>query len=207
MTLSKTKLRELLPKMIPIKGGRVANFELAQFPVTQMLWEAVMGENPSYFVGSTRPVESVTCDQVMVFLDKLNDKLGERFRLPGEVEWEYAARGGIHQNNFFYAGSNSLNEVGWYRGNSYGETKPVGLKFPNALGLYDMSGNVWEWCQNRWHNTSNGVKNDGNEETGFHTIRGGSYECQTLSCEVMYYNIYRQTASSIDLGFRLSRTL
>ena len=143
----------------PVHEVRVSSFYMSKYPVTQALWKAVMGEatNPSLFRGDKRPVESVLWEEVQEFIATLNKKTNQKYRLPTEAEWEYAAKGGIKnkdiENYFLYSGSNKLKEVGWYRENSYMETKEVGLLRPNALGICDMSGNVWEWCQD-WYGGS-----------------------------------------------------
>lgn len=150
-------------------------FYIGQTPVTQKLWRAVMGRNPSYNKGDLqRPVENVSWKDCIEFLNQLYQLTGKEFRLPSEVEWEFAARGGNNSKGYRYAGSNDLDEVGWYWENSNELTHPVGMKSPNELGLYDMSGNVWEWCQNR-----------GSSASAFHIIlnavnpskitRGGCY--------------------------------
>ncbi|MBK8965904.1 MAG: formylglycine-generating enzyme family protein, partial [Lewinellaceae bacterium] len=130
----------------PVHDVTVSGFYLGKLPVTQMLWQAVMGDTPSRFPGGQRPVEQVSWDDAQKFVKKLQDQTRLPFRLPSEAEWEFAARGGVYNLNHNYAGSNRLKEVGWYNLNSHGETKLAGLKYPNELGLYDMSGNVWEWC-------------------------------------------------------------
>ena len=128
------------------------SFYMGKFPITQSVWKAVMGaeNNPSFFQGDERPVETVSWEECQRFLKQQNEMTGKSYRLPTEAEWEYAARGGQLNEAYLYAGSNKLNEVGWYLENSDGETNHVGLKTPNELGLYDMSGNVWEWCQD-WY--------------------------------------------------------
>ena len=113
------------------------DYYIGKYEVTQKLWQAVMGSNPSYFKGNNLPVENVCWNNCQEFISKLNSLTGRNFRLPSEAEWEYAARGG----------SNNLDAVAWYDGNSGNKTHAVGTKQPNELGLYDMAGNVWEWCQ------------------------------------------------------------
>ncbi len=153
-------------------------FWIGEFPVTQALWQAVMHNNPSRFQGETHPVERVSWDDICTntsdvpcFLTKLNALLAPelakkgitgKFALPSEVQWEYAARGGIYwQNRCRFAGSDLIEEVAWYRENSHESTFPVGMKMPNELGIYDMSGNVWEWCADHWHENYNGAPNNG----------------------------------------------
>ena len=126
----------------------VSSFYLGQYPVNQALWQHLMGDSPTWFKGNRRPVEQSSWKDIQEFLEKLNLKLelgGEQaYRLPTEAEWEYAARAGKRS---VYAGSESLDRVGWYRDNSQRRTHEVGLKAPNEWGLYDMTGNVREWCQ------------------------------------------------------------
>ena len=176
---------------------RVDSFEIGQYEVTQDLWEAVMGENPSEFGGCAQcPVEYVSWDDVKIFLKKLNSLTGERygFRLPTEAEWEYAARGGPQGKGYEYAGSDAPGLVAWYEENSNDTTHPVGQKEPNELGLYDLSGNVWEWVQDCWHDSYVGAPGDGRAwESGVcsaRVLRGGSW-----------YSLPRNLRSAIRFGF------
>uniref|UniRef100_UPI004027480C SUMF1/EgtB/PvdO family nonheme iron enzyme n=1 Tax=Prevotella sp. TaxID=59823 RepID=UPI004027480C len=130
------------------------NYYIGKYEVTQALWQAVMGSNPSNFKGDDLPVEKVSWDDCQDFISKLNAMTGKRFRLPSEAEWEYAARGGNKSRGYQYSGSNVLRDVAWYSGNSSSRTHAVGTKQPNELGIYDMTGNVGEWCQDRHDNYS-----------------------------------------------------
>jgi len=228
-------------RMIPVEGGRfdmggeswhndaslpihqveLSNFWIGEFPVTQALWEYVLKTKPARFQGANRPIEQVSWnDIVKEFLPALNQQTeGQRpkgafFRLPTEAEWEYAARGGKKRDKdgYLYAGGNKLEEVGWYNDNSNSETKPVGLKLPNELGLFDMSGNVLEWCHDlfddKYYEKCNekGVVKDttGPDEEGtFRVLRGGSWLYDPQYCRTPY----RASGSPADrynhIGFRL----
>ncbi len=176
-------------EMILVKGYQGGNFYIGKYPVTQAQWQAVMGYNPSSFKGADNPVEQVSWYDCQDFIKKLNSKTGRKFRLPKEAEWEFAARGGNKTHNYTYSGSNNLDEVGWYDRNSNTKTHPVGLKKPNELGIYDMSGNVSEWCEE-----SSGSKR---------IVRGGSWinfdSCCTVSCRDDYY----PDSGNSPYGFRL----
>jgi hypothetical protein len=136
----------------PAHKVKLSSFEIGVYEVTQREWQAVMGSNPSSFKCPDCPVETVSWEDVQKYIRKLNQLTGSNFRLPTEAEWEYAARGGNSQDPYTYAGSNSLSSYGWYDHNSGSKTHPVGQKRPNGLGLYDMSGNVWEWCSD-WYDS------------------------------------------------------
>ena len=134
----------------PLQCVTLDSFYIAETEVTQELWKAVMSDNPSSTKSLQHPMESVTWDDCQEFIHKLNALTGKSFRLPTEAEWEYAARGGSKSKGYKYSGSDDLNEVGWYWGNYDISTHDVATKKPNELGIYDMSGNVYEWCQD-WY--------------------------------------------------------
>lgn len=206
---------------LPVHPVEVDDFWMGQYPVTQALWAAVMGpeKNPSHFKGRERPVESVSWQEITdVFLPELN-KLsaharppGMAYRLPTEAEWEYAARGGKQgqADHFPFAGGENLDVLGWYNQNSHNETKPVGLKWPNELGIYDLSGNVWECCEDHWHDNYNGAPEDGtawleaDEEKGmFRVRRGGSRLDNAKNGHVAYRFYDTPWGRHSNLGFRL----
>jgi formylglycine-generating enzyme required for sulfatase activity len=196
-----------------------ADFELSEYPVTQALWQAVMGVEwqETRFKGADRPVECVSWDDAQGFLVQLNKwyrdsgqaagRLGV-FCLPTEAQWEYAARGGLYGKSlsFEYAGGNRMKEVGWYSGNSHDETRPVGRKQPNVLGLYDMSGNVWEWCQDWKGSYSSGSVTDpvGPNSGSFRVYRGGSWDDYADGCRVAYRSDDLPGYRLDYLGFRLA---
>lgn len=198
----------------PAHRVRLDAFGIGQYPVTQALWKAVLGagQYPSYFRGDERPVEQVSWEDIDgEFLPKLRALTGLAYRLPTEAEWEYAARGGPLQSPWLYAGSDRLNDVGWFDDNSHGETKPVGLKAPNDLGLYDMSGNVYEWCQD-WYDkdyykackAQQIVENPFGPKSGaYRVIRGGSWDGDAHGCRAACRNDYAPAHRWNDLGFRL----
>ena len=146
----------------PAHEVTLSSFSIGETEVTQELWKAVMGSNPSEFKGAKHPVETVSWDDCQVFINRLNELTGQHFRLPTEAEWEYAARGGQKSQGYKYSGGNTIDDVAWYADNAFdgvGKSSPdygthdVATKFPNELGLYDMSGNVMEWCQD-WYDLS-----------------------------------------------------
>ncbi|GJL84109.1 MAG: hypothetical protein DHS20C01_37430 [marine bacterium B5-7] len=198
----------------PVHPVKVDSFYLGKYPVTQQVWQTVMGNNPSQFNGSRRPMDCVSWRDVQEFISKLNGMTNKRYRLPSEAEWEYAARGGIRrrQDGYLYAGSDKLKEVGWYSKNSAKETKEVGLKYPNELGLYDMSGNVWEWC-NDWfdkkyyqacHEKGRVQDPQGPEQGVTRVVRGGSWSNDPRYCRVAYRRNNEPANRVTFLGFRLA---
>jgi formylglycine-generating enzyme required for sulfatase activity len=195
------------PDEQPIRPVQLPAFWLAEYPCTQALYQAVTGQNPSYFKGKNRPVEGVSWDGITDdFLPRLRKLTGQLFRLPSEAEWEYAAKAG---GNSKYAGGDDLHRVGWYNENSHRETKPVGLKMPNAWGLYDMSGNVWEWCEDDWHDNYKSAPNDGrariDEPRDAHRVfRGGGWGNHALSCRAAFRSLDGSRYQDDSLGFRLA---
>ena len=192
----------------PTHSVTVSDFYIGKYEVTQAQWKAVMGSNPSYSKGDNLPVEWVSWNDIQEFITKLNAQTGKKFRLPTEAEWEYAARGGNKSKGYKYSGSNSISDVAWYGDNSSSKIHPVGQKSPNELGIYDMSGNVWEWCQD-WYSSSAYSSSSQTNPTGpssgsSRVLRGGSWNYSAGSCRVSlrYYNTpdYRD----FNRGFRLA---
>ena len=152
--------------------GEMYDYKIAQTEVTQGLWEQVMGYNNSLFKGEYLPVEKVSWEECQTFIQKLNEMTGKHFRLPTEAEWEYAARGGKNSRGYTYAGSNSIDSVAWYQSNSQEQTHTIATLMPNELGIYDMSGNVWEWCQDYYDASTQRV------------VRGGSFYDVASVCRI-----------------------
>ena len=192
----------------PVHRVTVDDFYIGKYVVTQKELEAVMGNNPSNFQGDNLPVEQVSWDDVQEFLQKLSTKTGKNYRLPTEAEWEYAARGGHKSSGNTYSGSNRIDNVAWYDGNSNSQTHTVGTKQPNELGIYDMTGNVWEWCSD-WYGSysSNAQTNPQGSSSGSdRVLRGGSFTDDGGSCRGAYRSFNTPDDRYFDCGFRLSRT-
>ena len=190
----------------PTHQVTLSSYMIGKTEVTQALWQAVMGSNPSYFRGDNLPVEQVSWDDCQMFITKLNALTGKNFRLPTEAEWEYAARGGNMSQGYKYSGSNEIGDVAWYDNNSGNKTHSVATKAPNELGIYDMSGNVWEWCSD-WFNiySSTAQTNPTGPDSGSNRIiRGGSWGHELLDCRVATRGAIGQTSRSIGFGLRLA---
>lgn len=190
----------------PTHSVTLNDYYIGKFEVTQKLWRAVMGNNPSYFKGKNLPVEQVSWNDVQEFITKLNQKTSANFRLPTEAEWEYAARGGNKSKGYKYSGSNIIDTVAWYKQTTNASgTKPVGTKSPNELGIYDMSGNVAEWCQDWFGGYSSGSQtNPTGAVTGSpRVLRGGSWSILARYCRVSYRNFNNPGSRSNRNGFRL----
>lgn len=185
----------------------LSNYYIGETEVTQELWETVMRSNPSYFVGANLPVEKVSWDDCQEFILKLNEKTGKTFRLPTEAEWEYAARGGKKSKGYTYSGSNTIGNVAWYSDNSGGTTHEVGTKQANELGIYDMIGNVMEWCQD-WYGETYYEKSSTTDPQGpasgtSRVLRGGSWGSGARSCRVAYRIYFNPGGRFNDDGLRL----
>ncbi len=191
----------------PAHSVTLSGYYIGKYEVTQAQWKAVMGNNPSYFKGDNLPVEQVSWNDVQEFIRKLNQQTGKSYRLPTEAEWEYAARGGSNSRGYKYSGSNNIGSVAWYDGNSGNTTHAVGTKSPNELGIYDMSGNVYEWCQD-WYGSSyysnSPQRNPQGPASGSDRVcRGGSWIYSARGFRVSFRDYYSPVIRSYDLGFRL----
>ena len=166
---------------------QMGNLNFGKYPVTQAQYQAVMGTNPSHFKNKLKnPVENVSFNDAQAFCQKLSQLTGKTYRLPTDVEWEYACRGGSSTDFFFGNDANQLKDYAWYGRNSQDKTHPVGQKKPNAWGLFDMHGNIWEWCEN-----------------GFY--RGGSFLSDFFDCRnaVRYHNSGFHSERHYFIGFRV----
>ena len=190
----------------PAHKVTLSSYYIGETVVTQALWQAVMGSNPSHFKGNYRPVENMSWYDCQKFIKKLNSMTGRSFRLPTEAEWEFAARGGRKSRGYKYSGSNTLERVAWYNANSGGETHSVKNRSGNELGLYDMSGNVWEWCQD-WYDDYNSASqtNPAGPSSGSERVyRGGSWYSIAEFCRVSGRYLNSPNYRYYYLGLRLA---
>jgi formylglycine-generating enzyme required for sulfatase activity len=201
------------PNEQPVHTVCIGEFAIGKYPVTQAQWMTVMGSNPSYFKGDDRlPVENVSWNDAQAFIHKLNQLTGQTYYLPSEAESEYACRAGSAGAYCFSGDKSQLAQYAWYVQNSSDKTHPVGEKRPNAFGLHDMHGNVWEWCEDVWHVNYQEAPADGSA-----WIDEGSQECRVLrgsswADESMYLRSSNRNANVIDtkygnIGFRVARVL
>ena len=229
----KNSLQRLLKDMVYVQGGTftmgctseqgsdcysiekpahpvtLSSFNIGKYEVTQTQWQAVMGNNPSSNKGCGEcPVESVNWNDIQEFIKKLKKLTGKRFRLPTEAEWEFAARGGNKSNGYTYSGGNNPWSVGWNTDNSNNRTHPVGQKQSNELGLYDMSGNVWEWCSDWFGKTyyanSSSTNPKGPSSGAKHVLRGGSFNYSASYCRVDYRYFNGPFSRYFNSGFRVA---
>ena len=192
---------------------KISSFAIGKYPITQAQYETVMETNPSRFKNNPQnPVESVSWDDAQAFCQKLSQITGKTYRLPTEAEWEYACRAGTTTRFYFGDDANRLGDYAWYDGNSgffWSKTHPVGQKKPNAWGLYDMSGNVFEWCEDDWHGNYIGAPTDGsawlkNGNDNRSLLRGGSWYNIPNFCRSAFRDYsYRRDYNLFDLGFRV----
>ena len=181
------------------------NYYIGKYEVTQALWQAVMGSNPSHFKGDALPVEQVSWKDCQKFITKLNRLTGKNFRLPTEAEWEYAARGGNKSRGYRYSGSNTIDDVAWYENDALSQTHPVGTKQPNELEIYDMTGNVMEWCQDWYgsYSSSPQVNPTGAASGSYRVVRGGGWSDSARDCRTSDRDFISPGGRSSDLGLRL----
>lgn len=190
----------------PVHEVTLSSFSIGETEVTQELWEVVMGDNPSFFRGSKRPVEEVSWNDCQTFIDRLNELTGKTFRLPTEAEWEFAARGGNQSKGCIYSGSNTIESVAWFGDTKDSGTHDVSMNLPNELGIFDMSGNVYEWCQD-WYETygSRSQTNPTGPSSGSDRVeRGGCWDNIATCCRVASRYSHSPTLAYRNLGFRLA---
>ena len=219
----------LIPEMVIIEGGQfllgsldgrederppkkvfVDSFELGKYPITYYEWVLVTGELPSFFEGEfDKPVTMVSWNEVQDFISDFSKFYGLKYRLPTEAEWEFAAKGGnlsIHENIF--AGSDSLNEVGWFERNSQNQAQRVGQLLPNELGIYDLSGNVFEWCADDYvPNYNNYPPSNSWKGKDFKVVRGGAFDEKKMNCRNTSRHKARKNEVKMTIGFRLARSI
>ena len=189
----------------PVHSVTLSGYYIGETEVTQEMWQAVMGSNPSEFKGDNLPVERVSWDDCQKFISKLNQKTGRRFALPTEAQWEFAARGGNKSQGYKYSGSNNIHDVAWYWDNSSEQTHPVGTKMANELGLYDMSGNVEEWCADWYDDYSSSSQTDpvGPSTGSYRVLRGGSWGSYASYCRSSNRHFSNPAGRNYYYGFRL----
>lgn len=196
---------DALPCERPVHQVTLSDYYIGETEVTQALWQAVMGINPSYFKGYNQPVEMVSWHDCYEFIGRLNEITGDNFSLPTEAQWEFAARGGNYSKGYKYSGSNNFDVVAWFTENSDEMTHPVGTKQANELGIYDMSGNVWEWCSD-WYGSysSVAVTDPAGPSSGSHrVVRGGSWYGSAASCRCTNRGNLTPAITRSYLGLRL----
>ena len=190
----------------PVHSVTLSGYYIGKTEVTQALWKVVMGSNPSSCKGDNLPVEQVSWNDCQKFIRKLNSLTGQNFRLPTEAEWEFACRGGNNSRGYKYSGSNYIDNVAWYDGNSGDKTHPVGTKAPNELGIYDMTGNVWEWCADWYGDYSSGAQTNpkGPYDGSCRVNRGGGWGSLARLCRSSNRCYSYPTYRDGSLGLRLA---
>lgn len=188
----------------------VDGFAMSKFPVTQWQWTVIMGNNPSDFKGCDQcPIDQVSWNEAQEFIRRLNHLTGKLYTLPTEAEWEFAAKAGKYGRYYNFSGSDNLDEVGWYTGNSERRPHPVGEKEPNELGLYDMSGNMWEWCkdwyQKFYYELEEKYSPEGPDSGAGKVRRGGSWFTQPINCRITTRNHVKMDYKDDAGTFRLAQ--
>jgi formylglycine-generating enzyme required for sulfatase activity len=194
---------------IPAHQVVLSDFYIGKYEVTQAQWDAVMNSNPSNSKGAFLPVEQVSWNDVQEFISKLNAQTRLNYRLPTEAEWEYATRGGAQSHGYKYSGSNNEHDVAWYNyGISGNKTHNVGTKKANELGIYDMNGNVWEWCSDWYgdYNSSEQTNPIGAVSGSYRVLRGGSWNCDPQCVRVSTRSCSPPDLRYYHVGFRLARS-
>ncbi|MBL0710983.1 MAG: SUMF1/EgtB/PvdO family nonheme iron enzyme [Colwellia sp.] len=207
----KARKRERPAHQVSLDGFYISKFEL-----TQDLFSAIMGWNNSYYQCANCPMNNVSWFNMLLFIERLNIATGHKYRLPTEAEWAYAAKGGQKTKNLLFSGSNNIDTVAWYSKNSNRQSHPVGQKQPNELGLYDMTGNLWEFCQDnlnpsiyrqpRQHNPFYGDLNNSHKKA-MKVLRGGGYEFSADESLVFIRDGATNNVRMADIGFRLAMSL
>ncbi|WP_425439657.1 formylglycine-generating enzyme family protein [Photobacterium proteolyticum] len=208
-----TSLPEAKKAESPARTVSLDSFYISRFEVTQELFESVMGSSMSYFKGKDVPVNNLSWQQASYFIEQLNAQTGSHYRLPTEAEWEYAARGGNKSQGYLYSGSNDINEVAWYAGNARNRAQPVGMKKPNDLGLYDMTGNVGEFVIDAFdenfyrYGPTDNPNNAKETDIGLahKSVRGGSFSYDADESENFRRDFASQSVIMSDMGLRLVR--
>jgi formylglycine-generating enzyme required for sulfatase activity len=203
------------PEENPIHHVSLSDYYMSKVTINQKQWTAIMGENPlwdeSYGKGDDYPANFTSYQQAQQFIDLLNQYSGLKFRMPTEAEWEYAACGGKHSDDYTYSGSNDADQVAWHRDNANGTMHPSAKLKANSLGMYDMSGNVWEWCSD-WYGSYTGDDANNpiaNNPTGpasgtKRVVRGGSFTYEAKYCRCKARNCLPETNQSLAVGLRLA---
>ncbi len=193
----------------PAHSVTLSGYYIGRYEVTQKQWVRIMGSNPSRWKGDNLPVENVSWEDIQEFLRKLNARTGKNYRLPTEAEWEFAARGGNSSCGYKYSGSDNIGNVAWYKDNSGSKTHPVGTQSPNELGIYDMAGNVYEWCQDWYDGYSSAAQTNptGPSSGALRVLRGGSCFNYAKYCRVSSRYDYAPGSRFINCGFRLATSL
>lgn len=199
------EIQEPYDDEMPAHKVTLSTFMIGETEVTQALWDAVMPYNPSTFLHPELPVDNVSWEACTDFIDRLNTLTHRHFRLPTEAEWEYACRGGQKSRHTQFSGSSKLDEVGWYKGNCQ-EPHPVRQLMPNELGLYDMSGNVWEWCCDYYasYPEDSIVNPKGPTEGDYHVCRGGCWSGSERGCSPSIRSRLKVGGTRNVVGFRLA---